>query len=146
MHSARPPLAVVAQGIGPGLIILIVVAGVSLLSCLLAIPQSLVVRTGVFVLCFLFFAIVNLTLRLMPRSPPPDAAAADETVRARSLGPGAGSAEQPLGVPGGARCSRGMARPLRRTGPEGSLGLVQAAFPGGVPGDVTPGRLPPWVM
>jgi len=73
-----PPAAAVARSstdLGAGLIILIVVGGLSLLACALSIPQNLVVRTAVFAASSFLCAAIFLTLLLMPRHGPPSAGA-----------------------------------------------------------------------
>jgi hypothetical protein len=84
-----PPAAAVARSstdLGAGLIILIVVGGLSLLACALSIPQNLVVRTAVFAASSFLCAAIFLTLLLMPRHGPPSAGATPTgKVRAMSM-------------------------------------------------------------
>jgi len=69
-----PPASLVARtqsGVGPGLIILLVVGSLSLLACLSAIPRNLVARCAIFTCATLTFTATALVLLLMPKEATP---------------------------------------------------------------------------
>lgn len=59
------------EGIGPGLITIIVVGALCLLACILAIPSRLAVRVTVFCVSSLLFTTLMLFFFLLPVDPPP---------------------------------------------------------------------------
>ena len=64
-------------GVGPGIITIGVVGGLSLLACIVALPKSIVVRFIAFSAAIFLFAATCLVLLLMPRDGPPTATTTD---------------------------------------------------------------------
>lgn len=76
--AASPPPAISTsqlrqpqEGIGPGLITIIVVGALCLLACVLAVPARLAVRVTVFCVSSLLFTILMLFFTLLPIQAPP---------------------------------------------------------------------------
>jgi len=83
-----PPAALTARGsssVGPGIIILAVVGGLSLIACIGAIPRGLVVRCAVFTLATLTFASTALVLLLMPREDAPGGSSSGKITDASTI-------------------------------------------------------------
>ena len=73
-QRAAAAAAQASDGIGAGIIILVVVTGFSLIICFIAIPRSMTVRTAAFLFGFLLVLATTLFLFLMPIAPPPASA------------------------------------------------------------------------